>query len=331
MIPYFQGGYDEAKLYNCCNTKKIFFKCPNCNTIMNQKSSIANLYSHKGIKCPLCSDGYSSIAKYFYNLLLQLKQQKLIDHFEIEKRFSWCSFYNPFINSISYGIYDFVIESKKLIVEVDGGFHRKARNELDKSLEEIKYRDSQKDTLAVKNGYNILRISDEGNFQKNILCSKLTNIFDLSKINWDQCLQSSLHTYIKEICELKNKNPDMSISNIRTIYPFSDSAIRSWLKIGVKLGWCKYEPQEEIRKGMYLKGISGNYEIKPVICLDNGKTFKSISECAKDSLNNFGVDISRKCISMVCNNKRNHTHGYHFKFISDLTEEEYVSLKYKTS
>ena len=43
MIPYFQGGYDEAKLYNCCNTKKILFKCPDCNTIMKQKSSIANL------------------------------------------------------------------------------------------------------------------------------------------------------------------------------------------------------------------------------------------------------------------------------------------------
>lgn len=155
MVSYFQGGYDEAKLYNCCSTKRLLFKCPDCNSIMKQKTTIANLYTHKGVKCPICSDGYSSIAKYFYSLLLQLKEQNQIDDFEMEKKFIWCSFYNPFIENMSYGIYDFVIESKKLIIEIDGGFHRKSRKESKISLNEIKYRDNQKDVLAINNGYDI--------------------------------------------------------------------------------------------------------------------------------------------------------------------------------
>lgn len=324
MVSFFQGGYDEAKLYNRCNTKKILFKCPDCNSIMKQKTSIANLYTHKGIKCPVCSDGYSSIAKYFYNLLLQLKEQKQIDDFEMEKKFAWCFFYNPFISDISYGIYDFVIENKKLIVEIDGCFHRKPRRNSKMSLDETEYRDQKKDILAINNGYDILRISDDGEFQANITHSKLINIFNLSKIDWDRCLQNSLHTYVKEICNIKYEHPEYSISEIRKFYPFSETAIRSWLKIGTKLGWCQYDPKKEMEKGMFVKGIPGRYELKPVICLDNGLTFKSISECARKSFICFGCDINRKCISMVCNHKRKHAHGFHFKFISELTNEEYV-------
>lgn len=328
MVPYFQGGYEEAKIYNHCNTKRLLFKCPDCNSIMKQETTIANLYTHKGVKCPICSDGYSSIAKYFYGLLLQLKEQKQIDDFEMEKKFSWCVFYNPFVKNTSYGIYDFVIEHKKLIVEIDGGFHRKPRKELKMTLDEIQYRDNQKDILAINNGYNILRISDEGGFQNNIICSALTNIFDFSKIDWDRCLQSSLHTYAKEICDIKCKNPEYSISYIVKISHFSESAVRSWLKIGTKLGWCYYDPKQELTKGMYKKD-NNSYKKKAVICLDNGKIFGSISECAKITSCDFGCDISRKCVSLVCNNKRIHTHGYHFKFIFDLNKEEYEYFKVK--
>lgn len=327
MIPYFQGEYDEAKLYNHCSTKKLLFKCPDCNSIMKQKTTIANLYTHKGVKCPICSDGYSSIAKYFYGLLLQLKEQNQIDDFEMEKKFIWCSFYNPFIGNMSYGIYDFVIESKKMIIEIDGGFHRKSRKESKISLEEIKYRDNQKDVLAKNNGYDILRISDEGNFQNNIISSMLIHIFDLSKIDWNQCLQNSLHTYVKEVCNIKYKHPEYSISDIRKIFPFGEVAIRSWLKVGETLGWCEYNPVEEMKNGMYTKGMAGSYEMKPVICLENWKTFNSISECARITSLDFGCNISRKCVSMVCHNKRTHTRGYHFRFISDLTEDEQLYLK----
>lgn len=111
------------------------------------------------------------------------------------------------------------------------------------------------------------------------------------------------------------------------IFPFGEAAIRSWLKIRNKLGWCEYNPEEEMKNGMYTKGMIKSYEIKPVICLENGKTFNSIGECARITSLDFGCDISRKCVSMVCNNKRTHTQGYHFKFISNLTEDEQLSLE----
>lgn len=326
MINYFPKGYEEAKLYTCCSTKKLFFKCPTCNNIMKRESSIANLYTHKGINCPICSDGYSSISKYFYSVLSQLKENDQIDNFEIEKKFDWCIFFNPYKNKNSYGIYDFVIESHKIIIEIDGGFHRQPLNKKHNSLDEIMHRDKQKDILAINNGYNIIRISDETNFKNNIITSKLAEIFDLSNIDWNRCLVDSISTYAKEICDEKNNDPNLSITDIRKIYPFSETAIRDWLKIGNKLGWCKYNPQEEMKNGMYSKGKIGKRELKPVICLDNGKTFNSISECSRILSNDLGCNLSRKCISMVCNNKRTHTQGYHFKFISDLSKEELMSL-----
>lgn len=174
----------------------------------------------------------------------------------------------------------------------------------------------------MNNGYNILRISDEVDFQNNIICSELTNIFDFSKIDWNRCLQHSSHTYVKEICDIKYNNPEYSISDIMKISHFSESSIRRWLKIGTKLGWCNYDPKQELINGMYKKD-NNSYKKKAVICLDNGKIFNSISECARVVSHDFGCDISRKCVSMVCNNKRIHTHGHHFKFVLDLNVEEY--------
>lgn len=48
---------------------------------------------------------------------------------------------------------------------------------------------------------------------------------------------------------------------------------------------------------------------KAIICLNNGKTYKSAREAAKD------LDLSYSKISNICNGKRTHTKGYKFKFL----------------
>ena len=44
----------------------------------------------------------------------------------------------------------------------------------------------------------------------------------------------------KEIIIISN-NKDSSILEISRLFGFSKSAIRNWLKIGTKLGWCEYK------------------------------------------------------------------------------------------
>ena len=54
MVKYFQGGYDEAKLYNANSSKKLNFKCPICGTIKSKSINIYTLHimgDHKTHHC----------------------------------------------------------------------------------------------------------------------------------------------------------------------------------------------------------------------------------------------------------------------------------------
>ena len=51
MIPCFQGGYDEAKLYTKCSIKEIQSKCPICGKVKDKITSIRNIYRNHSIDC----------------------------------------------------------------------------------------------------------------------------------------------------------------------------------------------------------------------------------------------------------------------------------------
>jgi len=51
LIPYFQGGYDEAKLYSAKSGKKIFPKCPICGMVKRKQMSIKTIYYQKSTGC----------------------------------------------------------------------------------------------------------------------------------------------------------------------------------------------------------------------------------------------------------------------------------------
>ena len=64
MIPYFQGGADEASQYTRCSNKTIVPVCPECKTIYNRGIKINTLYAERGFSCPSCKDGYSYSEKF---------------------------------------------------------------------------------------------------------------------------------------------------------------------------------------------------------------------------------------------------------------------------
>lgn len=318
MIKYFQGGYDEAKKFTKSSSYEIKPICPYCRKIKSTPITINHIYSRKNIGCN-CEDGCSLVSKIMFDLLNQLKENNIINNFETEKRFDWCKYYNPYKNRKSFGIYDFVLEDKKLIIETDGEFHRKDNLMNGQTKEESQWIDNIKDNLANKNGYKIIRISDEGSIKENILHSELNKIFDLSNIDWNKCLEYSYSNLVKEVCEYWNLHNEINNENLTTrklgeIFGLNDGTIRTYLKRGTELNWCNYNPKEEMKKS----ALKNRNKPKQVEIFKNGISlgiFNNCTELIKQSETLFNVELTFIGISRVVNGKQKTHKGFTFKYI----------------
>ena len=177
MVKYFQGGYDEAKLYNKSSGKKIYPVCPDCGRVKDKKISINTLYSSHSISC-YCSDCIPYGEKIMSEILNQLRlnfQTQLT-----KSTFKWCNKYR----------YDFYFEYKgeQYICEVHGMQHYEENTNFKMSLKEVQENDRLKKELALNNGvkegnYIVIdcRKSELDFIKQNILDSDLANIFDFSR------------------------------------------------------------------------------------------------------------------------------------------------------
>lgn len=298
MIPII-NNLEFCKTHTSGTEECIYPTCPSCGKIKTKKMQICQISSRKSIGCT-CSDGKSYIEKYMVNLLEQLKEQKQIKEIKIEERYDWCKFYNPFKNKNTYGIYDFILEDIKLIIETDGAFHRKDNKMSEQTKEESIWLDNTKDELAKEHGYKIIRISDEEYIKQNILTSDLSKLFDLDNIDWIKCDKFALSNLIKIACNLKKNNINLTTVEISKTMGYCQASIIKWLKKGSKFGWCNYNPKEEQRKSKIGKRIK---------CIDDGRTFNSITEASKY----YSTEDSS--ISAVCNGKRKTAGKRKFEFI----------------
>ena len=72
MVKYFQGGYDEAKLYTIGSHKEIYPICPECGRVKDKPIEVKTIYYNTSIFCS-CSDGISYPNKFMFNILAQLR------------------------------------------------------------------------------------------------------------------------------------------------------------------------------------------------------------------------------------------------------------------
>lgn len=297
---------------------KIYPKCPDCEKVKNKKMAISDIYERRSIGCS-CGDGCSKISKYIYNILEQLKRNNQIFDFDTEKQFEWCCFYNPFIEKMTFGRYDFFIPDKNILIEADGGFHRQDNTLNGQKLETSVFIDNQKDKLAIENDYLIIRISDDGNFKENILNSKLKDIFNLEMIDWGEALEYSSNNLVKTACQYKKANPELTAKDIADIMKYNRTSIIKWLKTGTELGWCCYNPKKEI-KIAHLKNADRNIKrcSKKVEVFKDGKSvgvFSSCSELERCSEKIFGVKLYNGAISSVASKKKKEYKGFKFNYV----------------
>lgn len=300
MIKYFQGGEEEARKYSRCSTKRIYPVCPDCGRIKKRKLKICTIYNRQSIGC-VCADGNSYPEKYMYSVL----EQSGVD-FEYQVNEKWCNGYK----------YDFRIK-KEIILETDGGFHYEARGLTDKTIEEIKEIDLQKDILCKKAGYQMIRIdcrlSRPEYIKSSILNSELQEMVDLSKVDFDECHKFAIGNFKKAICTYFDSH-DESMHEVAKRFHVPRSTIYNALKSGSEIGWTNYNPQEYVKKNI-------DKNCKSIYVFDLYK--KYIGEYKTNKIEECLFELTREkyCISSITyaiKNKNYRCKG--FLFFDDLNE-----------
>lgn len=273
--PYVASLFENEKethLYTEWSSASVNFKCPNCGHIRRKMISVAS--RDNDISCPICGDGYSYPNKFIYNCLYQIKEN--FDFLKREHTPDWCQF--DFHGNIKTGTYDiyFSINNVPYFCEMDGGLGHGNR-ELRISKEDSLLIDKEKDRLAFENGIHVIRIdcdygtSNKYEFVKNkILNSELSNIIDLSLIDFDKANIEAQSSLLIKACNLWNNgyNAHQIADSINVV----GSTVTSYLKTGSKYGICKnYSPIESTYRS----------HGREIICLNTKKQFRSIVDGAR--------------------------------------------------
>jgi len=293
--------------------EKLEFKCLECGSIFKRSWDVIQ---RGNVLCSCCGDSVSYPEKFGLSLFNQLG----INYIHNSK----------LVKSEKYR-YDFIIESKKIVVEMHGrqhyigGFETYGSGLDIRTLADEQENDKNKKELAESNGYlyieiNCLEAKMEW-IKNSILNSELSKIFDLNKVDWLKCHEYSCNSLVKEACNLWNNGIKNTVE-IGKIMKLHSSTISRYLKQGVLLDWCDYNAKDvTIYYGNKLGQFSSENNIKPVVQLSlNGdyiKEYPSIVEAEKQT----GALVSS--ISACCRNtgKLKSAGKYQWVFLSDYNKD----------
>lgn len=281
---------EDGYKYSSGSGKKLLWICPYCKNVIRSRIPDV-IYNNGKLRCNRCSDGFSYPEKLMSNILYSLN----IDYkFHVKIEDGSFIFRNKDYNPE----YDFLINynNRKIIIEMDGNFHNRPHQHSDITIEETQYIDSQKDRLAIENGYEIIRVDCRiSNYEyiiNSIKNTELNNIIDVQKLNKIELDTISCRSRLLESCELYNAG--YKITEIAEKYKIHTATIREYLKRGTELKLCTYIPY---------KDSQGNGS-KKVICLNTREVYESIRSASIDK-NIDEIHISECCRhkTMTCSSK----------------------------
>lgn len=313
MIPYFQGGYEEAKLYSHSSIKRIYPICPLCGRVKEKPMTISQIYDTRSIGC-VCGDGFSYPNKVMYSIFSQLKVE-----FISEYQSDW----------LGLNRFDFCLPHLMTFVEMDGGLgHGKnIFNVSNLTYEEIQNKkvdslnkDKYKDNLAKEHGYKVIRInSDVSNIdyiKEQIYNSDLINHFDLSIVNWQECDEYALKNIIREVCNYYRQHADESYECVANKFHISKCTVGRYLKKGLQVGWIAKCEYKLILKNNKKHNTTYVYDLNFNL-LQKFPTASDLVRCSKDI---FGIQFSSGGITKAVKNHTKYYDKYYISY-SDLNEE----------
>lgn len=303
MVKFFQGGEDEAKLYTKSSRKDIYPICPDCGRVKTSPMKIYSLYENHSINC-ICGDGINYPEKVMYNLL---KYLNIYFIFQLNnKDLKWCKDKK----------YDFLLTKFNAIIETNGMQHYKESTR-GRSLKEEQCNDKFKKKLALNNGINSYveidcRYSNINWIKENILRSELSQIIDLSDVDWHIIEELSLKNIIKEVCDYYENHKNIMQIDMANIFNISQCTISRYLKKGEKLGWCtNVKERSKFAKSKALIKSSR----RKILCVELNEEFESMAECCRQLSKRFNKNFNHGNISLVCSGKQKHYHGFTFKYV----------------
>lgn len=324
MIPFFQGGKEEASKYTCSSNKKIYPKCPDCGRVKTKLMTINSINQKHSIGC-YCSDGISYPEKFIYKLLID-------NNIDFIKELSssdlkWVGEYR----------YDFYLKKYNVIIEVHGMQHYKdcsGWNQNTNTLEEQQKIDEDKRTLATNNhvsDYIILdcRYSEQECIINSIKKSNINKYINLDNYDFTKCGKFASGNLLKEICIYFDQNSELSTIDISKIYKLDPNTVRKYLKEGTKLGFCNYNVKDALEKSRKKESIRCPVKVfKDGILLG---IFKSRANAAKCSMELFGVKFNSSCICDVCNGRFEQHKGHYFENATIEEYEQFNNISTKTA
>jgi len=294
VAKYIKNNYDKMR-FTQSSRKKVDVICPLCH---NSRLLCIVDINPEHFFCPFCSDKMPLGEKIVY-LLLTMLNVKFIKEYSSGNS-NWTGKYR----------YDFFIP-EDIIIEVMGSqhkhgtfYHLNGKNAIDEQIN-----DFNKRTLALKNGIKtyITIDADKSDFdyiKNSIINSKLSEILDISKIDWMLIREKSTKTIVKDICDIWNSDINITTSDLKNKFGLSYNAVQTYLKQGKKLGWCNYDVKKYRKKNIYINDSVNTST--PIKCIENNKYFKSIGLCCRLSKNIFGVQLNDCSIRSVLNGNYSH-------------------------
>lgn len=290
--------------------KLLDWNCPYCKRLIKDLYPMDIINASGGIvPCECKNDSYSYPNKFIFNLLTELN----ID-FEFEYR-------NKEWQELGRRRYDFYIEDKSIIIEADGGQH------FDPRFPEIRINDEEKEEIAIRHGiqYYIHIDCSKSNMDyisKNILSSKLSELYDLSNINWDLINYKSNQITLDIVCDLLEQS-NYNITVVSQIMKIDRVTISRYLNEMIR---SEYLNETEVREKQLQNKIDQHYQLdsKPVFCIEEQLAFGSYSKVKEFLEPRVTKKFSCGSFCQGLSRINGTSYGYHWK---RMTREEFNLYK----
>lgn len=310
MMPLFENGYDEAKLYSKGSTKKIKHICPYCGKQQTIARPIYQLYSNMP-KCEFCGRGRSYPERLVTSLLNSLNIEFIAQL--TSTIYKWCGNKR----------YDFYIPSLNMIIETHGEQHYKDTNRT--KLNEVANNDKEKEILALNNGiihYIVLdcRHSDFDFIRQNIISSDLIKLLN-SDIEWNIVRKMTNDTLTIQMWEYWNSlSEPISITKFAEKFEVSRQVAKDVLQEGFAQNKLQFSMDDILNKNIKernerAKGIANKAKVaiyKDGLLLGE---FESMHELERKSEELYGTKLITSKISLVCDKDKKYK-GFNFKKIA---------------
>ena len=295
-LKYIKNEKDKNRYIK--SNERIECICPYCGTI---KWMLYGNLKRFGFSCNGCSDGFSFPEKFMTSVLNQLNVKFTTQL--TKNTFNWCGDFR----------YDFYLLDHNIIIETHGEqhFNTKTTRHLWKDYEEEHENDLLKYDLAVLNGFeynkNFFWIDCRKstlNWMKENIIKELGNVFDLSNINWQQCLDYACSNLQHQVWEwwrihANENNECVGIKDVKKVFPeLSHDTIGDYLRNGNDCGKCVYDP-------IKANAMSRSLEYYVVDVIDKTEHYERNSILMAEYLNTSDGTIIDKCKHHKNNNDFN--------------------------